>query len=144
MYMYLIHALFLGNHASIYSKTTREYNVQFLSSSIEDTLYKEEESLSSSPSSSQSHPLDLSETSRNVILGVDERFPILPETNYTELINLRRIYEYAKLIKILEDQYIDINYRAELANECLEAEEPKPVNILAGGLMKDWSMSIGE
>jgi hypothetical protein len=70
--------------------------------------------------------------------GVDERFPLFPETNYTQLAYIRRAYECAKRVKILEDKNLSLDYRVSLAKESLESEQPKVFDIFAGGLMDDF------
>jgi hypothetical protein len=74
--------------------------------------------------------------------GIDERYPLNPPKNYTEIEYLARIFEYARLLYRLETPLISIDDRAELAKDFFEMDKPRKVNIIAGGLMDFWEDSV--
>jgi hypothetical protein len=89
---------------------------------------------------SESLQTSLDNSYDTTVPGIDERFPLYPDTNITEMFQIYQIYQYSKQIKTLEDRSLSLDTRAEKATQILHLDKISKMNILAGGLMDEWLM----
>jgi len=118
--LYLLHTIFLS---IIFPRTTTPRTTS-------TKLYTLSESLQAS----------LDNSYDTTVPGTDERFPLYPETNITEITRIHKIYQYSKQIKTLEDRSLSLDTRAEKATQILHLDKLSKMDLFAGGLMDEWRM----